>query len=69
MTDGPTSQSYFAENYGRMSIWQGTQQSTVKRPSALIYSSSFEGEDNNFVIPIPQLRTQMKWLQHFLYHH
>ena len=54
MTDGPTSQSYFAENYGRMSIWQGTQQSTVKRPSALIYSSSFEGEDNNFVIPIPQ---------------
>ena len=54
MTDGPTSQSYFAENYGRMSIWQGTQQSTVKRPSALIYSSSFEGEDNNFIIPIPQ---------------
>ena len=54
MTDGPTSQSYFEDNYGRMSLWRGVQESTVKRPSALIYSSSVGGEDNNYVFNFTQ---------------
>ena len=50
MTDGPTSQSYFRENYGRMSIWRGTQQSTLKEPIALIFSASAPTEDQSVVL-------------------
>ena len=52
MTDGPVSQSYFAENYGRMSIWTGQPVNLNYVPMAIVYSSSFEGEDNNIIIPI-----------------
>ena len=50
MTQGPSSQSYQSGTGGRMSIWRGPDGSGVT-PSALIYSSSEAGEDNNFVIP------------------
>lgn len=52
MTDGPVSQSYFAENYGRMSIWTGQPVNQSYVAMGIIYSSSFAGEDNNIVIPI-----------------
>ena len=52
MTDGPVSQSYFAENYGRMSIWTGQPVSSNYIATGIIYSSSFAGEDNNIIIPI-----------------
>ena len=52
MTDGPVSQSYFAENYGRMSIWTGQPVNQSYTAMGIIYSSSFAGEDNNIVIPI-----------------
>ena len=52
MTDGPVSQSYFAENYGRMSIWTGQPVNQSYAAMGIIYSSSFAGEDNNIVIPI-----------------
>jgi hypothetical protein len=54
MTDGPTSQSYFEDNFGRMSLWRGIQESTAKRPSALIYSSSNASENNNYVFNFTQ---------------
>ena len=52
MTDGPVSQSYFAENYGRMSIWTGQPVNQSYVAMGIVYSSSFAGEDNNIVIPI-----------------
>ena len=54
MTDGPVSQSYFAENYGRMSIWTGQPVNQSYVAMGIIYSSSFAGEDNNIVIPITE---------------
>ncbi len=52
MTDGPVSQSYFAENYGRMSIWTGQPVNQSYTAMGIVYSSSFAGEDNNIIIPI-----------------
>jgi len=52
MTDGPVSQSYFAENYGRMSIWTGQPVNQSYVAMGIVYSSSFAGEDNNIIIPI-----------------
>ena len=46
MTAGPTTQSYQDYTGGRMSVWVGPDTPQI---SALIYSSSFAGEDNNYV--------------------
>ena len=54
MTDGPVSQSYFAENYGRMSIWTGQPVNQSYVAMGIVYSSSFAGEDNNIVIPVTE---------------
>jgi len=54
MTDGPVSQSYFAENYGRMSIWTGQPVNQSYVAMGIVYSSSFEGEDNNIIIPVTE---------------
>ena len=48
------SQSYFAENYGRMSIWTGQPVNQSYVAMGIIYSSSFAGEDNNIVIPVTE---------------
>ncbi len=54
MTDGPVSQSYFAENYGRMSIWTGQPVNQSYVAMGIVYSSSFAGEDNNIIIPVTE---------------
>lgn len=54
MTDGPVSQSYFAENYGRMSIWTGQPVNQSYIAMGIVYSSSLSGEDNNIVVPVTQ---------------
>ena len=54
MTDGPVSQSYFAENYGRMSIWTGQPVNLNYIAMGIVYSSSLSGEDNNIVVPVTQ---------------
>jgi len=54
MTDGPVSQSYFAENYGRMSIWTGQPVNQSYIAMGIVYSSSFAGEDNNIIVPVTQ---------------
>lgn len=54
MTDGPVSQSYFAENYGRMSIWTGQPVNQSYVAMGIVYSSSLSGEDNNIVVPVTQ---------------
>jgi len=51
MTQGPSSQSYQEGTGGRMSIWVG-ENGVAPQVTALIYSSSEAGEDNNYV-PIP----------------
>lgn len=52
MTQGPSSQSYQEGTGGRMSIWVG-ENGVAPQVTALIYSSSEAGEDNNY-IPTPQ---------------
>jgi len=54
MTDGPVSQSYFEENYGRMSIWTGQPVNQSYIAMGIVYSSSLSGEDNNIVVPVTQ---------------
>ncbi len=54
MTDGPVSQSYFRENYGRMSLWTGQPVNQSYVAMGIVYSSSFEGEDNNIIIPVTE---------------
>ncbi len=54
MTDGPVSQSYFEENYGRMSIWTGQPVNQSYIAMGIVYSSSFAGEDNNIIVPVTQ---------------
>ena len=49
MTQGPSSQSYQEGTGGRMSIWVG-ENGVAPQVSALIYSSSEAGEDNNYVL-------------------
>ena len=51
MTQGPSSQSYQEGTGGRMSLWVG-ENGVAPQVTALIYSSSEAGEDNNYV-PIP----------------
>lgn len=51
MTQGPTSQSYQEGTGGRMSIWSGARDGGAPQVSALIYSTSLEGEDNNYEFP------------------
>ena len=49
MTQGPSSQSYQEGTGGRMSIWVG-ENGVAPQVTALIYSSSEAGEDNNYVL-------------------
>lgn len=51
MTSGPTSQSYQEGTGGRMSVWAGAN-GTAPQITALIYSSSVSGDDNNY-LPLP----------------
>jgi hypothetical protein len=52
MTDGPVSQSYFEETYGRMSLWTGRAVNTDFTASALIYSASVSGEDQGVAVAV-----------------
>tara|TARA_R110000787_G_scaffold191315_2_gene302661 strand:- start:238 stop:1443 length:1206 start_codon:yes stop_codon:yes gene_type:complete len=52
LTSGPSSQSYQEGTGGRMSLWVGTIGGVAPQVTALIYSSSLDGEDNNY-LPIP----------------
>ena len=54
MSDGPTSQSYFRENYGRMSYWTGQPTNADFIATGIVYSSSFDGEDNSIVVAVSQ---------------
>jgi len=52
MSDGPASQSYFRENYGRMSLWTGQPTNAKYIATGIVYSSSFDGEDNSIVVAV-----------------
>jgi|11BtaG_2_1085332.scaffolds.fasta_scaffold14646_2 hypothetical protein len=65
MTDGPVSQSYFAENYGRMSIWTGQPVNQNYIATGIVYSSSFEGEDNSIAVAISSSQNSGDCVQTF----
>tara|TARA_R100000951_G_scaffold364_1_gene1967 strand:+ start:264 stop:1511 length:1248 start_codon:yes stop_codon:yes gene_type:complete len=52
MSDGPASQSYFRENYGRMSLWTGQPTNAKYIATGIVYSSSFDGEDQAVVVAV-----------------
>lgn len=65
MTDGPVSQSYFEETYGRMSLWTGREVNQDYTASALIYSASLSGEDQGVAVTFGNAQNTSNCVQTF----
>ena len=53
MTDGPASQSFLDENYGRLSVWRGTDEDAT----FAIYSGSDPSENQSVALPTTSTNT------------